>query len=320
MRVLVTGCAGYVGSVLTGELLCAGHKVIGVDSLLSGSAGLLANLGRKGFRFVKADVRNTDTMNSLVENSDAVVHLAAIVGDPACARQPELATSVNRDASLQLFQQSINGGVNHFVFASTCSNYGRMADPSQFVNEDSDLRPVSLYAETKVEVEKTLLASNPPIATVLRFATVFGISPRMRFDLTVNEFTRDLLTTRKLLIFGEHFWRPYIHVRDVARAILLVLTTDSAKTRGKVFNVGDDRENYQKGQLVDMIAAELGTDLEIERVQKQEDPRDYRVSFQKIARELDFKITRTVPDGIREVISAMEQNVFPDSQNPIYRN
>lgn len=323
MKILVTGCAGYIGSVLTSDLLSAGHEVIGIDSLAGGSRGLLTNLGREGFKFVRGDVRDADLVKGLTVGCNAIVHLAAIVGDPACSREPELAKAVNRDASLNLFEAARKNQVDRFIFASTCSNYGRMADPSEFVTEESDLRPVSLYAETKVEVEKTLLAhpkDQKPHVTVLRFATVFGLAPRMRFDLTVNEFTRDLLRDGKLVIFGEHFWRPYIHVRDVARAIALVLGSDLDKVSGNVFNVGDNEQNFQKGQLVDLICAEIGNDVEIQRVEKQEDPRDYRVSFEKIQRDLDFKITRTVQDGIKEVMSAIRQDVFPDLDSGLYKN
>src|ERR1041384_6970317 len=241
MKVLITGCAGYIGSVLTGALLSSGHQVSGVDDLLHGSAGLLANLGRDGFTFKRTDIRDTASLESVLAGCDAVVHLAAIVGDPACARMPELAMAVKRGASLTLFELSQRSGIGHFVFASTCSNYGRMSDPTQFVTEETELRPVSLYAETKVEVEKTLLTNSLPqtITTVLRFSTIFGLSPRMRFDLTVNEFTRDLYRTRELVIFGEQFWRPYVHVRDAARAIQIVLQPSPEKVAGNVFNVGD---------------------------------------------------------------------------------
>lgn len=323
MKILVTGCAGYIGSVVTGELLTGGHDVIGIDNLLHGASGLMANLGRDRFRFRRIDVRDTGQLEAALAGCDAVTHLAAIVGDPACAREPQLAVSTNRDASLALFESSRKQGVERFVFASTCSNYGRMSDPTQFVTEETELRPVSLYAETKVEVEKTLLAQpsqSLPVSTVLRFATIFGISPRMRFDLTVNEFTRDLAATRELMIFGEQFWRPYVHVRDAARAIKTVLETEPARVRGQVFNVGDATQNFQKGTLVELIAAQIGGELQVKKVQKNEDPRDYRVSFDKIRRELDFQITRTVEDGIREILEALEQGLFSDVDNSSYRN
>jgi nucleoside-diphosphate-sugar epimerase len=253
---------------------------------------------------------------------DAVVHLAAIVGDPACARQPDLARAVNLEASLALLQASQEFGVGRFVFASTCSNYGKMPNPEGYVDEGSELRPVSLYAETKVAVECALLdlaRSGGICTTPLRFATVFGVSPRMRFDLTVNEFTLELLTKRRLVVFGEQFWRPYVHVRDAARAIEMVLGAPEQKVGGQVFNVGATDQNYQKQQLVEMIMP-YAPGAAVEYVHRDEDPRDYRVSFAKISGELDFSITRTVQDGIDEVARLVRDAGISDFSDPRYRN
>lgn len=322
-RALVTGGAGYIGSVLTFQLLKAGYQVRVLDNLMYGGHSLLAAFGEENFDFHRGDVRQRKTVERALEDIDALVHLAAIVGDPACARQPGLARQVNLDASLQMLELAQRAGKRRFIFASTCSNYGRMADSTEYVDEESELRPISLYAETKVAVEQAI-ASHPSqegfCPTVLRFATVYGISPRMRFDLTVNEFTMDMLVNKHLVVFGEQFWRPYIHVRDAARAIAMVLDAPLEKVRSKVFNVGDTSQNYQKGQLVKLICAQLGDEVEIEHVHKEEDPRDYRVSFEKIKRELGFHITRTVEDGIREVIDAIRQGVITDFDNPCYRN
>ena len=185
-----------------------------------------------------------------LEGADALVHLAAIVGDPACAQDPELSQAVNVDASRALFAEP-PAGVPRIVFASTCSNYGRMADPIVALDESAPLAPVSLYASQKVEIERELLEGGA--ATCLRFATVYGVSPRMRFDLTVNEFTRDLWAGRVLEVYGGQFWRPYVHVGDAARAIELVLARPDEDVGGRVFNVGDSGENYRKQDLVEMI-------------------------------------------------------------------
>ena len=261
-------------------------------------------------------------MTSALSGIDSVVHLAAIVGDPACARNPELARSVNLEASLALIEESRRSGVQRFVFASTCSNYGKMHDASQFVDEESELRPVSLYAETKVAVEKFLLASGDCqgwCPTPLRFATIFGTSPRMRFDLTVNEFTMEMLVKKRLVVFGEQFWRPYIHVRDAARGIKLVLESASGKVAARVFNVGATDQNFQKQQLVELIRP-YAPDATVEFVRKAEDPRDYRVSFSRISDELGFHITRTVSDGIAEVSKLVRDSVVNDFENRSYRN
>ena len=244
MKVLVTGGAGYVGSTLAPMLLADGHHVRVMDRLDHGGDPLLGVWSHPAFEFHTGDVRDSTKIRAAVAGVDAVVHLAALVGDPACARQPDLARAINLEASLALIEASQRAGVERFVFASTCSNYGKMKDANSYMDEDSELSPVSLYAETKVGVESALLKSSGPpdwYPTPLRFATVFGVSPRMRFDLTVNEFTMEMLTKKKLVVFGEQFWRPYIHVRDAARAILLVLKAPSSKVSGRVFNVGKNR-------------------------------------------------------------------------------
>ncbi|MCM3874388.1 MAG: NAD(P)-dependent oxidoreductase [Pyrinomonadaceae bacterium] len=320
MNILVTGGAGYVGSTLVPMLLGEGNRVRVLDSLLHGGGSLLGVWANPGFEFQLGDVRDRDAVRKALLGIDAVVHLAAIVGDPACARQPELAREVNLDASLTLLEDSKRAGVSRFVFASTCSNYGKMSDPESYVDETSELRPVSLYAETKVAIEQAMLESNGAMCkTPLRFATVFGVSPRMRFDLTVNEFTLDLLTKKHLVVFGEQFWRPYIHVRDVARAICLVLASPENAVQGEVFNVGDTTENYQKLQLVDLMRP-YAPDAKVEFVRREEDPRDYRVCFTKINHRLGFDVSLTVRNGIEEVAWLVKHGVISDFDAPAYRN
>lgn len=323
MRVLVAGGAGYMGSVLCKQLLQQGHQVRVLDSLMHGGHAILPLYSEDDFSFIQGDVRDSDVLVEALDQVDGVVNLAAIVGDPACARNPELAREVNQEAALNLYSLAKNLGVDRFVFASTCSNYGRMADPTQYLDEDSDLRPVSLYAETKVAVERTVLDSQGAqgmSATVMRFATLFGLSPRMRFDLTVNTFAMELMTQEGLEVYGDQFWRPYVHVRDAARAIVLVLTSPKEKVQGQVFNVGDTQENYTKRQLAELISEESGFAGTIQYVQKVEDPRDYRVSFEKIKQELGFEITRTVQQGVREIVDAIKKGVITDFDNPRYSN
>lgn len=320
MNVLVTGGAGYLGSVLAGQLLADGHSVRVLDSLLHGGESLLGLYPQDGFEFLHGDVRSGQDVDRALAGVDTVVHLAGIVGDPACKRQPEVALSVNRDASLGLFEQA-RGSVERFIFASTCSNYGKMDDSSDYVTESTELRPLSLYAETKVAVELELLAAanGGPAVTVLRLATLFGLSPRMRFDLTVNEFAAELVTNRRLEVYGDQFWRPYIHVSDAARAIRTVMAAPRETVAGQVFNTGDTRENYRKADLVELLRDRLG-DVMVERVEIAEDPRDYRVSFEKILQMLDFRASRTVAGGIDEVLSAVQAGVVGDFSDPRYRN
>jgi nucleoside-diphosphate-sugar epimerase len=196
-----------------------------------------------------------------------------------------------------------------------------MADPTVAIDEGAELRPVSLYAEQKVRIERELLArvSEDFTPTCLRFATVYGVGPRMRFDLTVNEFTRDLWSGRALEVFGERFWRPYIHVRDAARAICAVLEAPTASVAGQVFNAGHSEENYRKLDLVALMTSALGRG-EVTFVTRDEDPRDYKVSFEKIRASLGFEPDRRVPEGIEEIVDALEARSFGDPFDSRFSN
>jgi len=319
---LVTGGAGYVGSIVVDELLARGHRVRVVDSLLHGSVpSLLLAWGKEDFEFVRGDVRDRSLMAEALKDVDKVVHLAAIVGDPACSREPDLAREVNQGATTALLEDARSAaGVERFIFASTCSNYGKL-EGDTYATEEFDLAPVSLYAETKVAAElQVLAAANGKLApTCLRLATVFGTSPRMRFDLTVNEFTRDVALDKDLVVYGEQFWRPYVHVRDAARAVATVLDAPREQVSGEVFNVGDTDENYRKLDIVGLLQ-ERFPEARVDYVHKDEDPRDYRVSFDKVRSKLGYEVERRVADGIDEVVALMQSGLVEDPYASIYRN
>jgi nucleoside-diphosphate-sugar epimerase len=321
--VLVTGGAGYIGAAVCRELFTGGHRVKALDALLHGQHHIAQDLERAGVEVIRGDLRDPAARRQALTGVDSVVHLAAIVGDPACARDPALSQSVNVEGSRALIDDARAMEVGRFVFASTCSNYGRMADPAVPVDEDGELRPVSLYAEHKVGIEQMLLSphadGNTMRATCLRLATVYGMAPRMRFDLTVNEFTRDLWAGRTLEVFGEQFWRPYVHVRDVARAVRMALDAPSALVGGEVFNVGCTRENYRKLDLVEVLGEHLDT-ASVSYVPRDEDPRDYRVSFEKIQRKLDFAVTMTVSDGVGEILGALSSGTISDPYASAHTN
>ena len=321
-KILVTGGAGYIGSVLTRQLLDKGYKVRILDSLMYGGEPIIDLLNEPDFEFIKGDIRNEDDVKKAMEGIDAIAHLAAIVGDPACAQQPEVAKSTNLDGSKLLYNTANAMGVAKFVFASTCSNYGKMEDPDKFVTEESALAPVSLYAETKVGVEQFLLSQskdNVTQPTCLRFSTVYGLSLRPRFDLTVNEFAKELALGRELVIFGEQFWRPYCHVYDLARSVVSVIEADAAVVSFEVFNVGDTSENYQKKMIVEEVQ-KLIPDAKIKYVTKNEDPRDYRVAFEKIKTKLGFEVMFKVPDGIAQIIKVVEEGFILNPDDNKYKN
>ena len=322
MKVLVTGAAGYIGSVLVRQLLNKGYKVRGFDSLKFGGDSLYEVMLNPDFEFMQGDIRNEDEVQKALQGIDAIAHLAAIVGDPACKKYSDEANETNWAGSVALFEAAEKTGVKRFVFASTCSNYGKMPDPESFVTETSELRPVSLYAELKVKFEKYLLEERKDskiCSTALRFSTVYGFSPRIRFDLTVNEFTRNATIHGEQEIWGAQFWRPYCHVDDLARAVVLVLESADEKVRANVFNVGTTEENYNKGMIIEEVC-KVVPDVKVNYVEMNEDPRDYRVNFDKIKNDLGYTITKKVPDGVNEIYKLLKTGIVTDSFAQKFRN
>lgn len=322
MKVLVTGGAGYIGSVLVRQLLNKGYQVRAFDSLKFGGDALYDVMLNPNFEFMLGDVRNSAEVEKALEGIDAVAHLAAIVGDPACKKYSDEANETNWKGSVALFEAAEKAAVKRFVFASTCSNYGKMPDPNSFVTETSELNPVSLYAELKVKFEKYLLEERKDsniCSTALRFSTVYGFSPRIRFDLTVNEFTRNAAIHGEQEIWGAQFWRPYCHVDDLARAVVLVLETAEEKVRANVFNVGSTEENYNKGMIIEEVC-KVVPNVKVNYVESSEDPRDYRVNFDKIKNELGYTITKKVPNGVKEIYTLLKTGIVKDSFEQKFRN
>lgn len=321
-KILVTGAAGYIGSVLIRQLLMKGYKVRGLDTLFFGGDSLLGIYNHPNFEFIKGDIRNHDVIENAVLEVTDIVHLAAIIGDLACSKQPKLAYEINWEATKNLFDYcEQKTEVKNFIFASTCSNYGKM-EGDGFVNENSELKPVSLYAELKVKFEEYLLKSktrNNFYPTSLRFSTVYGLSPRIRFDLTVNEFMKEVALGRELKIFGEQFWRPYCHVNDIASACVTVLESVSELIDHNVFNVGDTNENYTKKMIANEIL-EIVADAKISFIKKNEDPRDYKVDFSKIKDNLRFNTTKTVKDGLLEINQIIKYGIIDNPDNEKYKN
>jgi len=320
-KILVTGGAGYIGSVVVRQLLEKKYAVRVIDSLKWGGDALYDVMQHPNFEFQKGDIRNQEDIDKAVDGVFGIVHLAAIVGDPACSKFSDEALATNWGGSVKLFESAEKAGVERFVFASTCSNYGKMDNSEGYVTETSKLNPVSLYAELKVKFEKFILEENKDsriCATALRYSTVYGFSPRIRFDLTVNEFTRNMVLENFQEIWGQQFWRPYCHVDDLSSSAILVLESPHEKVRANVFGVGDTDENYQKGMIIREIKKLV--DGDVKYVEKNEDPRDYRVDFSKIKNELGFKITKTVPDGIREIKKVVESEIINDTYGQKFRN
>ncbi|MBI5935039.1 MAG: NAD(P)-dependent oxidoreductase [Chloroflexi bacterium] len=324
---VVTGGAGYIGSLLTSELLRANWRVTVLDSLLFGGESIVPFLHHPNFHFVKADVTDPravkDSLKSDWPKPEAVIHLAAIVGFPACqAVGKQAAWTYNVEATKRVFEQADGLGSARFVFASSYSNYGLSSDGKP-VTEESPLHPQSLYAETKIAAEEFLLAQKDATTAPLlfRFATLYGISPRTRFDLIINQFVLEAFTKRELIIYQRGYSRSFIHVRDTVRGILMGLDAPDAKTRGQVYNLGTDSGNYTKDEIVNLVLKRLpSTVVEYKDLTFGGDMRDITVSFEKARRTFGFETALNVDDGIRELVYALKSGLIRNPHDEKYRN
>ncbi len=326
-HVLITGGAGYIGSLLASELLRADYRVSVLDSLLFGGDSLVPFLHHPNFHFVKADVTEPraikDSLKQGWQKPDAIVHLAAIVGFPACqAVGPQVAWRYNVDATKLVFEQAVQLGVERFVFASTYSNYGLSAD-GQPVTEESPLNPQSLYAETKIAAEEFLLTQKDSSCAPLlfRFATLYGLSPRTRFDLIVNQFVLEAFMKRQLIIYQRGYSRSFVHIRDVIRGVIMGVEAERSKVCGEIFNLGTDDGNYSKDDIVRLILKRMPeTFVEYKDLTFGGDMRDITVSFAKIKRVLGFETTLDVDDGVRELLFALKSGIIRNPSDEKYRN
>ncbi len=323
-HILITGGAGYIGSLLTGTLLYSGHRVTVVDDLLFGGDSLMGYLTHPHFRFVKGNVCEEKILPPLFKGVDYVVHLAAIVGFPACQQVgPQVSWRYNLEGTKNVFHAAESEGVKRMVLSSTYSNYG-IAEDGKPVTEESPLNPQSLYAETKIAAEQFLLAQGKTsrCAPVLfRFATLFGLSPRTRFDLIINQFVLEAIQKRKLIIYQKNYNRSFVHIRDIIRAIMLVLDVDEARVRNQIFNVGSDSGNYSKEDLIRLVQKFVsGVEIEYKDLSFGGDMRDIRVSFEKIGRVLGYETKHTVEDGIRELAEAIQGGLLHDPGGERHRN
>jgi nucleoside-diphosphate-sugar epimerase len=326
-HIVITGGAGYIGSLLIGELLRLGKKVSVIDDLIFGGESLLAYLSHPNFHFTKANVLEPRVIRTSLRSDwdkpDTVVHLAAIVGFPACqAVGRQVAWRYNVEATERVFEQAVSMGVNRLVYSSTYSNYGLSLDGKP-VNEDTPLTPQSLYAETKIAAEHFLLAQNSATCKplIFRLATLYGISPRTRFDLIINQFVLEAYTRRELLIYQRGYSRSFIHIRDAIRGFILGLEASDEKVQHQTYNLGSEQGNYTKDQIVEFVLKRLPeTVVTYKDMTFGGDMRDITVSYEKIQRELGFQSVLTPDDGVREVLHAIRSGLISNPQDQRYRN
>jgi len=311
-NILIIGGEGYIGNVVTQSLLDVGFGVISYDNLIfSNNRCVLHKIQNPNYKFIYGDMLDEKHLKSILDGVDGVILLAGLVGDPITKKYPNESAAINDVGVKIVIDLCSEKKIDKFIFVSTCSNYGLIKN-DESANEEFELNPLSLYAKSKVNAEKYILSlkdktdMNP---TILRFATAFGLSPRMRFDLTVSEFTHELTKGNDLLVYDAHTWRPYCHVKDFARLIKMVLDAPQDKVSFEIFNAGGDVNNATKQMIIDYILEKIPNG----KVKYQEhgsDPRNYRVNFGKVQSVLGFQPKYMIQDGIDELINAINNHVF----------
>lgn len=295
-KVLITGGAGYVGTSLIPQLLDKGYEVTVFDRLLWGSDVLIPFIPNKKFNFIKGDVRNKSSLAKAVKGQDAIVHLAAIVGFPACDINPKLADETSVGGAKNL--AATVSKKQHVIYASSGSNYGRVLD--KICTEETPLKPITRYSRNKTEAELILMKKTT--CTALRPGTAFGLSPRLRLDLLPHQLTMSALKDGEMILYEANAIRPFIHVRDFGRAIIHAI--EHPKMKNEVYNLGADELNFTKKQMADLIAKETGAKVVESNDWEDPDKRTYNVSYKKLAKT-GFKPTITMQDGIREIIRVL---------------
>jgi nucleoside-diphosphate-sugar epimerase len=311
-NILIIGGEGYIGNVVTTHLLNAGYGVISYDNLLfRNNHCVLHKFQNPYYQFIYGDMLNVKHLKSVLDGVDGVVLLAGLVGDPITKKYPNESATINDEGVKKVINLCSENNIDQFIFVSTCSNYGLIKD-DELAHEEFELNPLSLYAKSKIYAEKHILSlvgntdMNP---TILRFATAFGLSPRMRFDLTVSEFTRDMAMGKDLLVYDADTWRPYCHVEDFARLIQMVMEAPKEKVSFEVFNAGGEINNATKQMIVDSIL-KIIPDGKVKYQKHGSDPRNYRVNFKKVKTVLGFEPKYTIQDGIDELVDAISNHIF----------
>lgn len=319
-KILVIGGGGYLGAVLVERLLKEGYRVKILDSFIYGKKAVEKYAGNPDVEVIEGDIRNIETVNIAMVDSVSVIHLAAVVGDPASRARPELTVETNYLAAQMIASACRINGINKFIYASTCSVYGVGKD---ILDENAPLNPVSLYARTKISSEESIMsmADGKFKPVIMRMSTLFGYSARMRFDLVVNTMTMSAFTEGKIIVFGGSQWRPLLSLPDAAEAYLKVLQSNNGS---RIYNVGSEEQNYMISEVASLAAEGIkqasGKDIPISIEGDSVDARDYRVSFKRIQSELGFKVSYTIPMAAAEIWKKLESKEIKDPKQKVYYN
>jgi nucleoside-diphosphate-sugar epimerase len=322
-KVLVIGGAGYLGAVILERLLAEGYSVRVLDSYIYGKKAVEKYTGDERVEAIEGDIRNIEVINHAMNDIGSAILLAAVVGDPASKARPEQTVETNYLAAQMAASSAKLKGIKKFIYASTCSVYGVGKD---ILDEQAPLNPVSLYARTKISSEESILSisddSFRPV--IMRMSTLYGFSPRMRFDLVVNTMTMTAFTEGKITVFGGNQWRPLLSLPDAADAYLRVLEADLRSDGGTIYNVGSEEQNYVIADVAKQVAEGIkkisGKDIPISIEGDSVDARDYRVSFKKIQTELGFGVTHTISEAAAEIWCRLETKEIKDPKQKVYYN
>jgi len=308
-KILIVGGEGYIGQIVSKKLIENNFAVISYDNLIYDQPRLKIFDDNENFKFVYADLLDLNQLKKSLKDIFGVIILAGLVGDPITKKYPDLSHDINYLGIKEVIDLSILNNVKRIIFVSTCSNYGLIKD-NEMADENFVLNPLSLYAKAKVGIEKYILSlksNTESCITIFRFATAFGLSSRMRYDLTVNEFTRDIFNEKKLEIYDSDTWRPYCHVEDFANILTLALQKEKSKVWFEVFNAGSDGNNLTKKMIIEMIL-KYKNSSNIQYVDKEgSDKRNYRVNFSKLNKIFNYNCKFSVDDGIKEIIDHLEK-------------
>lgn len=322
-KIAITGAAGYIGSALSLHHLRLGDHVLAIDKLIYGGESLLGCLEDDKFKLIPTDLIVSDPsfLMGVLEGYDVLYHLAAIVGFPACQQVGEsMAFKYNTELAEKMHRVATEAGVKRFIFASTYSNYG-VSDGSP-LTEESPLHPQSIYAKTKVAAERVLLDNNADIITIIpRFATLFGLSPRPRLDLIINQFVMEAITKREIILYQKDFRRSFVHIRDVIKALVSMVDAPANVVDKQIFNVGGESGNLSKMQIIDLIKRAIpDLKVRIKDISFGSDMRDVILCFDKIKNKLDFVPSTSVSEGITELTMVYTTGILKDLDNERYRN
>ena len=315
--ILLIGGEGYIGNIVAQHLLDKGYTVTSYDNLIYNNRLCVLNKAiYKNYNFVYGDMLDSKSIEIQINKVDVVVLLAGLVGDPITKKYPRESLMINDKSVKNVINICSKSKITNLIFVSTCSNYGLIKD-NELADENHELNPLSLYAQSKVSAEKFILSLKNKTSinpTILRFATAFGLSPRMRFDLTISQFTHEIFLGNELLVYDAKTWRPYCHVKDFARLIQMVIEANIDKISFETFNSGNELNNATKQMIVNMIIDKI-PDGKVIYKEHGEDPRNYRVNFNKVKSILGFETKFSIEDGISELLNAMNSQVFNNLNN-----